>query len=148
MDAGLQLMVYRILMAAIGLVLFAAGIVDIRRRQICRVQLLILLLLCCAVIPLKKEFGVVDAVGGLTIGLCAVGVSVATREQIGRGDGIVIAAVGIALGARKCLLVVFAASFVMCIAAIVILVFRKGGRQTRLPFLPAVFAGYLLCVML
>ena len=129
MDAGLQLMVYRILMAAIGLVLFAAGIVDIRRRQIGRVQLLILLLLCCAVIPLKKEFGVVDA-------------------QIGRGDGIVIAAVGIALGARKCLLVVFAASFVMCIAAIVILVFRKGGRQTRLPFLPAVFAGYLLCVML
>lgn len=51
MDAGLQLMVYRILMAAIGLVLFAAGIVDIRRRQIGRVQLLILLLLCCAVIP-------------------------------------------------------------------------------------------------
>lgn len=55
MDAGLQLMVYRILMAAIGLVLFAAGIVDIRRRQIGRVQLLILLLLCCAVIPLKRS---------------------------------------------------------------------------------------------
>ncbi len=148
MGTGLQWIIYKILMAAIGLALFAAGIVDIRRRQIGRVQLLILLLLCCAVIPFKKEFGARDAVGGMAIGLCAIGVSVATREQIGKGDGIVIAAVGIALGVRKCLLAVFAASFLMCIAAIVVLLFRKGGRQTRLPFLPAIFAGYLLCVFL
>ena len=74
--------------------------------------------------------------------------SIATREQIGRGDGIVIAAVGIALGARKCLLVVFTASFLMAAAAIVVLIFRKGGRQTRLPFLPAIFVGYAVCVFL
>ncbi|MDE5697490.1 MAG: prepilin peptidase [Lachnospiraceae bacterium] len=148
MNAGLQLILYRTLMAVIGLLLLAAGIVDMRKRQISRAQILILLLVCCAVIPLKNESGVIDAVGGLAIGLCAIGVSVATREQIGRGDGIVIAAVGIALGARKCLLVVFIASFMMSVAAIVVLSFRKGGRQTRLPFLPAIFAGYLLCFLL
>lgn len=148
MNAGLQLILYRTLMAVIGLLLLAAGIVDMRKRQISRAQILILLLVCCAVIPLKNESGVIDVVGGLAIGLCAIGVSVATREQIGRGDGIVIAAVGIALGARKCLLVVFIASFMMSMAAIVVLSFRKGGRQTRLPFLPAIFAGYLLCFLL
>lgn len=148
MNAGLQLILYRTLMTVIGLLLLAAGIVDMRKRQISRAQILILLLVCCAVIPLKNESGVIDAVGGLAIGLCAIGVSVATREQIGRGDGIVIAAVGIALGARKCLLVVFIASFMMSVAAIVVLSFRKGGRQTRLPFLPAIFAGYLLCFLL
>ena len=148
MNGGIQLTLYQLLMVAIGILLLAAGIVDIRKRQISRVQLLIILLVCCAVSPLKQEFGVVDAVGGLSIGLCAIGVSIATREQIGRGDGIVIAAVGIALGARKCLLVVFTASFLMAAAAIVVLIFRKGGRQTRLPFLPAIFVGYAVCVFL
>lgn len=147
MNLGIQLIVYKLMMAGIGMLLFAAGIVDFRKRQISVGMILALLLLCCAVIPLKRDSGVPDALGGLTVGLCAVGLSVATREQIGKGDGIVIAALGIALGARKCLLVVFAASFVMCIAAILVLLFRKGGRQTRLPFLPAVFAGYLLCVL-
>lgn len=148
MSLGLQLISYRVLMAAIGFLLLVAGIADIRKRQISRAQILVLLLVCCAVIPLKKEFGVIDAVGGFTVGLCAIGVSIATREQIGKGDGIVIAAVGIALGARKCLLVVFSASFMMSVVAIVVLVFRRGGRETRLPFLPAIFAGYLLCVLL
>lgn len=148
MSLEIQSMIYRALMAVIGLLLFVAGVVDIRKRQISRGQLLLLLFVCCAVIPVKKDFGVLDAVGGLTIGLCVVGVSVATREQIGKGDGIVIAAVGIALGMHKCLWVLFTASFVMCVAAIIVLIFRKGGRQTRLPFLPAMFAGYLLCVYL
>ena len=147
MSLAIQSMIYMALMAAIGLLLFVAGVVDIRKRQISRGQLLLLLFVCCAVIPVKKDFGIIDAVGGLTIGLCVVGVSIATREQIGKGDGFVIAAVGIALGMRKCLWVLFAASFVMCAVAIVVLIFRKGGRQTRLPFLPAMFAGYLLCFL-
>lgn len=144
----MQLVFYKVVMAVIGILLFMAGIIDMRKRQICRGMLLALLLVCCIAVPFKKNFGVLDAFGGLAVGLCAIGISIATREQIGKGDGIVIAAVGIALGARKCLLVVFAASFVMCIAAVVVLLFRKGGRQTRLPFLPAIFAGYLLCVIL
>lgn len=147
MNTEIQWIMYRVLLVAIGMLLFTAGIVDIRKRQISRGQILLLLLVCCALVPLKKESGIIDAAGGLAIGLCAVGVSVATREQIGMGDGIVIAAVGIAFGARKCLLIVCTASFMMCAAAILVLLFRKGGRQTRLPFLPAVFAGYLLCVL-
>lgn len=144
----MQLVFYKVVMAVIGILLFMAGIIDMKKRQISRGMLLALLLVCCIAVPFKKNFGVLDAFGGLAVGLCAIGISIATREQIGKGDGIVIAAVGIALGARKCLLVVFAASFVMCIAAVVVLFFRKGGRQTRLPFLPAIFAGYLLCVIL
>lgn len=147
MSLDIQLIVYRVLIAAIGLLLLATGIVDIRTRQIGIKQLLLLLLVCCAVIPFKEDFNLLDTAGGASIGLCAVGVSVATREQIGKGDGIVIAAMGIALGARECLCMVFAASFVMCMAAIVVLLMKKGSRQTRLPFLPALFVGYLLCMV-
>lgn len=147
MSIGIQLMIYKIVMAVIGLLLFVAGIMDIRTRQISRKQILLLLFVCCAVIPFKENFNLMDAVGGGTIGLCAIGLSIATRDQVGKGDGIVIAAVGIALGARRCLWVVFAASFVMCVTAIFVLLLRRGGRQTKLPFLPAVFVGYVLCMV-
>lgn len=148
MELEVQLFLYKVLLAVIGILLLAAGVVDIRRKQISKRQLVILLLVCLAVIPLKDDFRLVDAVGGLSIGLCAVGLSIATGEQIGRGDGIVIAIVGLALGFRQCLLVVCTAVFLMCAAAIHVLIFRKGGRQTRLAFLPAVFAGYVVCVIL
>jgi len=147
MSLEIQLVIYKVLMATIGLLLFAAGIVDIRKKQISRKQIVILMLVCCAVIPLKPDFGIFDAAGGLTIGLCAIGLSAATREQIGKGDGIVIAAIGIALGVRRCLWVVLTASLIMCVAAILVLLFKKGGRQTKLAFLPAVFVGYFLCVI-
>ena len=60
----------------------------------------------------------------------------------------VVAAVGIAFGARRCFLVLSTASFVMCMIAVGVLLLKKGARQTRLPFLPALFAGYLLCIVL
>ena len=68
-----------------------------------------------------------------------------SREQIGRGDGIVIAVIGLVLGFRRCLAVVSVASLVMCAAAIVVLLFKKGNRRTQLAFLPALFVGYVLC---
>lgn len=146
MSPETQLTIYKVFMVLIGVLLFVAGVVDIRERKICRKQLILLLVLCCAAVLLKGDFNLFDAAVGLAVGLCAVGVSVATREQIGKGDGIVIAAMGIVLGARKCLWLVAAASFMMSAAAILVLLLGRGGRQTKLPFLPAIFAGYLLCM--
>lgn len=137
-------MIYKVLLAAIGVILFAAGITDIRNRQVGRGLLLVLALSCIAALPFQEEFRIYDALGGLAVGLCAVGVSMASRGQIGKGDGIVIAAVGVVLGFRDCLAAVCVASLLMCTAAIAVLLCRKGNRNTRLPFLPAVFAGYAL----
>lgn len=148
MNLEIQSIIYNILTVAIGVLLFVAGIADIRKRQISKGMMLVLLLTCCAVIPVKKDFGIMNAAGGLTVGFCAIGISLAPKEQIGIGDGIVIAGVGLALGMYKCFLVVCAATFVMCITAVLVLLLRKGNKQTRLPFLPALFMGYLLCGIL
>ena len=143
-DSNMNIMIYKILMIAIGILLLAAGIVDIRKKQISRGMILALLLLCFAVIPFKEDYGIYDAVGGLAIGACAIGVSVVSREQIGRGDGMVIAAIGLVLGAYSCIAVVCVASMIMCVVSIVVLISKTGTKQTRLPFLPAVFVGYAL----
>lgn len=147
MNLKMDFMIYNSLIFAIGILLLSAGIIDIRKKQISRGLLLALMLVCFAVMPFKENLNIADTAGGLAIGLCAVGISVATREQIGKGDGMVIAAVGSVLGAHKCLLAVCVASFVMCVAAIVILLLKRGNKQTRLPFLPALFTGYVVCVI-
>lgn len=139
-------LIYNIFIVVIGILLFAAGITDIRKKQINRGFLLVLMLVCFAAIPFKEDFGIYEAAGGFAIGLCSIGISMMSREQIGRGDGIVIAAVGLVLGARRCMAAVFAAAFIMCIIAIIILLLKRGNRHTKLPFLPAVFAGYVICV--
>jgi leader peptidase (prepilin peptidase)/N-methyltransferase len=46
------------------------------------------------------------------------------------------------LGFRGSLVVVSIASIIMCIIAIVMLAFKKGNKKTKLPFIPAIFAGY------
>lgn len=138
---------YRIFIIIIGVLLFMAGIVDIRKKQISRGFLLVLMLVCVAAAFCKEDFGIFDAAGGAAIGLCAIGVSMMARGQIGRGDGMVIAVVGLVLGGHRCLAAVCMASFIMCLAAIVVLVTKKGGRGTRLAFLPALFTGYVLCLI-
>ncbi|MBO5144724.1 MAG: prepilin peptidase [Lachnospiraceae bacterium] len=138
-------MIYDVFIVVIGILIFVAGITDIRKKQINRGFLLVLMLVCFAAIPFKEDSGIFDAVGGFLIGLCAIGISMMSREQIGRGDGLVIAAIGLVLGVRRCMTAIFAASFIMCMIAIVVLLLKRGNRHTRLPFLPAVFVGYVLC---
>ena len=120
-----------------GALLFAAGIMDLRSREISRGMILILMLV-----------GLLGAVVNRSIGICAVGLSMVGREQIGRGDGLVIIAMGLILGFRKCLTAVCIASLIMTLVSVFVLVLRKGNRHTRLAFIPALFIGYVVCVMM
>lgn len=142
-------MVVVITMAA-GMLLFTAGIMDLKSKTVSREIILALMAVCFAGAFVKafadKEFGIWETVGGVLIGLCAIGLSMASREQIGRGDGLVIAAIGLILGFRKCLFAVCMASLIMTLVSVIILILRKGNRNTRLPFIPALFAGYVLCM--
>ncbi|MFG6320520.1 MAG: prepilin peptidase [Lachnospiraceae bacterium] len=138
-------MIDRVLVVVVGVLLLIAGITDIRKRQISRRLLMLLTLVCIVAVLVRGSFAVMDAAGGMAIGLCVIGISMISREQIGMGDGIVIAVIGLVLGFRRCLAVVSVASLVMCAAAIVVLLFKKGNRRTQLAFLPALFVGYVLC---
>ncbi len=142
---SMRFMMYHVLTMAVGILLFAAAITDIRKKQVGRPFLILLAMVCTVTAVMQEKSSFMDAAGGVTVGLCVVGISMISREQIGRGDGIVIAAVGIVLGFRRCLAAVSAASLLMCVAAVVVLLFKKGNRHTRLAFLPALFVGYVLC---
>lgn len=132
----------------VGLLLFAAAVIDLKSRQISRGFILVLMLVSFIGIFVRADFGIWNAAGGALIGFCAVGLSMISREQIGRGDGLVIAALGLMLGFRECLATVCLASVIMALVSVMVLLLKKGNRNMRLPFIPALFVGYVTCILI
>jgi leader peptidase (prepilin peptidase)/N-methyltransferase len=138
------MMINFIMMLVIGIMLFVAGIVDIKRLMISRKYLIVFGAVCVVALLTKQSPSLITALSGTLIGMCALGVSLISSEQLGRGDGLVLAAVGLVVGFRGCLVVVSIASIIMCLVSIAMLAFKKGNRKTKLPFIPAIFAGYTI----
>lgn len=84
--------------------------------------------------------GVLPGAFVLLLALC-------TRESIGIGDGLVLCALGIFCGMERIVAVFGMALFLSALLAMVLLVLKRAGRKTELPFLPCLCAGYLLCVI-
>ena len=101
---------------------------------------------CVAGMFFNQNMRLFDVIGGLLTGLCAIGFSLISNEQLGMGDGIVIAFIGLLLGFRNVLVIVCMASFVMAAISIIVLALKKGNKHTRLPFIPALFVSYCVCM--
>lgn len=130
-----------------ALLLLAAAMEDIKKKEINMVFIAGIGISCflgCLIMHDKNWW---EILGGFSIGLCVIGISIISTEQIGKGDGMVIAALGLLLGARKCLFMIGIASIFMALLSIVILTLKKAGRHTKLPFIPALFGGYAAVLM-
>jgi leader peptidase (prepilin peptidase)/N-methyltransferase len=88
-----------------------------------------------------------SALLGTLVGICVLGISIISDGQIGKGDGYMIAALGLVLGFRGSLVVVCMSSMIMCVIAVVMLILKKGDKKTKLPFIPALFAGYTIFII-
>ena len=101
-------------------------------------------LFCVFSVVLNKNVNIWEICGGIAIGLSMIGLSMITNNQIGKGDGMVIAMLGIALGFRDCLMVISFASVVMAFVSIFLLIIKKANKKTRLPFIPALFISFVV----
>ena len=93
---------------------------------------------------LYMGIGMLELVIGLIPGVLLLVLAFATRESIGTGDGLVLCILGLFCGWRHCLAIFGMALVLSAILSIVLLVCRKAGRKTELPFLPSLFGGSLL----
>lgn len=126
-----------------GLLLFAAGLSDIRKRTIPGYYIAAMGAVALCGLFSHQGVGWYGAAGGFLIGLCTIGIAIISEEQIGKGDGMVIAALGILFGVRDTLGIVCFASLFMVAPALAVMMKKKKCEKTRLPFLPALFLGYL-----
>lgn len=131
-----------------GLLLLLAGLEDMRKKEIRVFYIIIMGLVALGGCFVRQNHSWYGALGGFLIGLCLIGISLISKEQIGKGDGMVIAALGILCGVRNTLGMVCFASLFMLIPAFVVMILKKGGKKTRLPFLPALFLGYIILFFL
>lgn len=87
---------------------------------------------------------VIELVLGVIPGALVVILAYVTKESIGIGDGLVLCMLGLFCGWRQCLAAFGMALVLTAVLAMILLVCRRAGRKTELPFLPALFGGYLL----
>lgn len=145
---------------AIGSLLLWNSVQDIRKQALCNWGLLlgagvVLLLfgadcLCSGTaadlllsegdIPWKRLLGILPGIGVL-------GLSVVLRGGIGVGDGYLLCISGMALGIERNTALFFYGLLLAGVTAAVLLALRRVKRNTKLPFVPFLFAGFLLTVL-
>ena len=89
--------------------------------------------------------GMAELAAGLVPGALVVVLAFVTKESIGMGDGLMLCVLGMFCGWRRCLTVFGLALLLSAVLAIVLLVCRRAGRKTEIPFLPGLFGGFFIC---
>ena len=135
------------LMKIIGIILLVAGYMDIKTKRVSILMLVILGATGVLSLFYKENMVLIDTIGGVMIGISMIGISMISREQIGMGDGIVMTIIGMVTGFRNGLLILCMASLFMAVISVFILILKKGNKKTRLPFIPAIFLGYMTAII-
>lgn len=72
----------------------------------------------------------------------------AMTKKAGWGDGIVLTALGLICGYRESIFLLTISLLSMSVLSVILLVFRKVGRNTALPYLPFLGLAYIICCMM
>ena len=129
----------------IGLLL-VLSIFDMRMKKV-PVWLIGLVAGVALIFRMVESVPVLQLLAGLLPGIFVLLLAVCTKESIGTGDGLVLCALGLFCGLKETVAVLGMALFFAAVVAVVLLVLKRAGRKTELPFLPCLCTGYLLCVL-
>ena len=130
-----------------GAYLFIIGAVDLMTSSIH------LLLLATGVVPIflslfaEGTITLSERAMGLVTGLVVMLISLLSREQIGKGDALLLCVTGIYLGVYgNAILMAWSFGLAIC-GSIVLLASRRFSGTMRIPFAPFVFAGYVVMLV-
>lgn len=88
--------------------------------------------------------GFLDCLWGMAPGAVLLLLAIGTRKA-GWVDGIVLMLVGGILRLRQCILAAMTSLILISILSALLLVFRKAGRGTKIPYLPFLTVGVIIC---
>ena len=119
------------------------SVYDLKQKRV-NVAVVAFLALAVLVYRFCTGTGVLMLLAGLVPGAVLVLVAFATKESIGTGDGLVLCVLGMFCGLKQALAVLGTALVLAALLAMILLVLKRAGRKTELPFLPCLCAGYML----
>lgn len=127
-----------------GVFLLIEGIRDIKKREISMISVIITSMIGFLLrIPNIADVWL-GLIGGVIVGVIFLLISKFTKERIGYGDGWVLLTAGICLGFRGVICLLSASLFIASVFSIALLLVRKVGRKTELPFVAFMIPGYIL----
>jgi leader peptidase (prepilin peptidase)/N-methyltransferase len=78
-------------------------------------------------------------------GMFLVIVAYLTNQSIGYGDGIVIMLIGLICDIHVMITFILLAFLLSAIASILLLISRKGNKQSKIPFMPFLLTAWCVC---
>ncbi|MCL2050567.1 MAG: prepilin peptidase [Lachnospiraceae bacterium] len=127
--------------------LFLSTLFDIKSKKI-PLQLIIIFGLTIIGISLQYgRFNSWEILVRIMPGIFLLLISFVTKEAIGYGDGIVILLIGLGMDIQVMVSFIMIAFLLSAIVSIIILIKKKGDRQTRLPFMPFLLTAWCVCLI-
>jgi leader peptidase (prepilin peptidase)/N-methyltransferase len=126
--------------------LFIASVIDVKKKDIS----MLLILICGALSLFTKVIPAVfsgdpqnmtELILSVSPGLMMLLISRISGQSLGYGDGLMALAVGPIFGFEKMALGLMIALFLSSILSIALLVAKKAGKKTTIPFLPFITLG-------
>ena len=94
------------------------------------------------------ELTITNRIGGISFGLIIMLISYVTRGQIGMGDGLIIAVIGLSFGLFMNLTLLTYGLFLSSITSILLLSFKKANKKSTIPFIPFILIACLGVIVL
>ena len=93
---------------------------------------------------LTRQRTFLDIAAGTGIGLVMLLIGYASRQALGYGDGLLMAAAGTYLGWAGTLVLLLCSLMVAAVTSMALLAAKKKSRKDRIAFAPFVLAGFVL----
>lgn len=90
-----------------------------------------------------QKVGWQQRAGGLAVGLFLLLFAYFSGEAVGFADGIVVSVCGVAFGIYEGVALCFFAALYASVFSFALLLLKRAGRKSRIPFLPFLLLGYL-----
>ena len=132
------------------LILIISSIEDIRKKEIPLWEIVACGIISGVCLIMELTGGEIEP-GMIALSLVPGGVTLllalATRQGVGFGDGLIILSMGPTLGAWGIIAAVMIALFTSGLFSGILLIFRRAGKKTRIPFVPFLTIGTLATVL-
>lgn len=92
---------------------------------------------------LTGQKSILDMAAGTGIGLVMLLIGYASRQALGYGDGLLMAAAGAYLGCMGTIALLLCSLLIAAITSMALLAARKKNRKDRIAFAPFVLAGFV-----
>lgn len=137
-----------VIQTVILLFLAVGAYVDFCTKKVSGMFLGIFFIVCVACVIYLKDYDNHWRYIGLLTGIIFCVISYLSRQAVGLGDAVVSSILGFALGIYDMLLVLFLAFCFTAVIGSLLLVLKRIGRKTQIPFLPFVYVAYAcVCLM-